>query len=81
MGTWFGRQEPVWPDELRDGLFRQYDRVLSAVRVSLGIASNFADVYRFACFLQNFVDRTTDEITDTDFITTEDSHDHKTFPR
>jgi molybdenum cofactor sulfurtransferase len=71
MGTWFGRQEPVWPDELRDGLFRQYDRVLSAVRVSLGIASNFADVYRFACLLQNFVDRTTDEIAAMDFITIE----------
>jgi molybdenum cofactor sulfurtransferase len=62
MATWFGRAEPVWPDELRDGLLRQHDRVLSAVRVSLGIASNFADVYRFACFLQNFADRTADEI-------------------
>ena len=70
METWFGRAEPVWPDELRDGLIRQHDRVLSAVRVSLGIASNFADIYRFACFLQNFVDRTADEIADIDFITT-----------
>ncbi len=62
MGAWFGREQPVWPDELRDGLFRQHDRVLSAIRVSLGIASNFADVYRFVCFLQDFADRTTDGI-------------------
>jgi molybdenum cofactor sulfurtransferase len=62
MAAWFGRPQPVWPDELHDGLIRQHDRGVSAVRVSLGIASNFADVYRFACFLQNFVDRTTDEI-------------------
>jgi molybdenum cofactor sulfurtransferase len=70
METWFGRSEPVWPDELRDGLIRQHDRVLSAVRVSLGLASNFADIYRFACFLQTFVDRTTHEIADIDLITT-----------
>jgi molybdenum cofactor sulfurtransferase len=62
MAAWFDRPQPVWPDELHDGLIRHHDRGVSAVRVSLGIASNFADVYRFACFLQNFVDRTTDEI-------------------
>jgi molybdenum cofactor sulfurtransferase len=62
LGAWFGRAQPVWPDELHDGLIRQRDGAVSAIRASLGIASNFADVYRFACFLQSFVDRTADEI-------------------
>ena len=32
------------------------------IRISVGVATNFADVYRFMCFLQGFVDRTVDEI-------------------
>ena len=34
----------------------------AAIRISVGVATNFADVYRFMCFLQGFVDRTVDEI-------------------
>ena len=62
MTTWFGRDEPVWPADLRDGLLREHDRVLAAIRISLGVATNFADVYRLMCFLHGFVDRTVDEI-------------------
>ncbi len=29
-----------------------------AVRISLGLASNFRDAYRFLCFAKQFVDRT-----------------------
>ena len=30
-------------------------RPVGAIRVSLGVASNFADVFRFACFVQRLV--------------------------
>ena len=33
--------------------------VPSATRVSVGVASNFADVYRFMCFIQRFAGRRT----------------------
>ena len=36
--------------------------LVAAIRISVGVATNFADVYRFMCFLQGFVDRTVDEI-------------------
>ena len=48
--------------ELRDRLLAEHDVLVGAVRVSVGVATNFADVYRFMCFMQGFVDRTVDEI-------------------
>ena len=68
MAKWFGREEPVWPADLRDGFLRDDDRVLSAIRVSVGVATNFADVYRLLCFLQGFVDRTGDEVGCADVV-------------
>jgi selenocysteine lyase/cysteine desulfurase len=66
---WFGRAEPVWPLDLHEGLRREHGRVLAAVRISVGLATNFADVYRFMCFLEGFVDRTVDEIGRAEFAT------------
>jgi hypothetical protein len=43
--------------------------VVAAVRVSVGVATNFADVYRVMCFLDGLVDRTVDEIARADFVT------------
>ena len=37
------------------------DKSTGAVRVSLGLVSTFADVYRFSEFARGFVDRRTDE--------------------
>ncbi|MBN1781853.1 aminotransferase class V-fold PLP-dependent enzyme [bacterium] len=34
-----------------------------AVRISLGLASNFTDVYRFLCFARQFVNRTVSDFT------------------
>jgi selenocysteine lyase/cysteine desulfurase len=68
MTKWFGREEPVWPLDLREGLLRDHGRVLAAIRISLGVATNFADIYRLMCFLQGFVDRTVDEIECDDFV-------------
>ncbi len=67
MGTWFGRAEPVSFLELRERLLAELGRLVAAVRISVGIASNFADVYRFMCFLQGFTDRSVDEIGRPEF--------------
>ena len=37
-------------------------RVLGALRISVGIASNFADVHRFMQFARTFVDQTADTL-------------------
>jgi selenocysteine lyase/cysteine desulfurase len=62
MTKWFGRAEPMSTAELRQGLLREHARAVAAIRVSVGVATNFADVYRLMCFLDGFVDRTVDEI-------------------
>jgi selenocysteine lyase/cysteine desulfurase len=67
MSKWCGRDEPMSVAELRQGLLREHDRAVAAIRISLGVATNFADVYRFMCFLQGFVDRTVDDIGGEEF--------------
>ena len=62
MTKWFGWASPMSPIELREGLAREHDRTVGAVRISVGLATNFADVHRFMCFLQSFVDRTVDDL-------------------
>ena len=52
------------PADLRAGLLREHGRAVSAIRISVGVATNFSDVRRFMCFLQGFVDRTVDDIGD-----------------
>jgi selenocysteine lyase/cysteine desulfurase len=59
LRPWFGRDQPVTQDELRDGMRAQYGVLPSATRISVGVASNFADVYRFMCFIQRFAGRRT----------------------
>ena len=48
--------------DLRNELLREHDVLVGAIRISVGLATNFADVYRFVCFMQGFVDQTVDEI-------------------
>jgi selenocysteine lyase/cysteine desulfurase len=62
MAKWFGRDAPVSPADLRAGILWELGRVVAAIRISVGVATNFADVYRFMCFLQGFVDRSVDDI-------------------
>jgi selenocysteine lyase/cysteine desulfurase len=62
MARWFGRADAMSFLELRDRLSAEHGHTLSAVRISVGVATNFADVYRFVCFLQGFADRTASEI-------------------
>ena len=65
MSEWFGRSEPMSTAELRQGLLQEHDRAVAAIRVSVGVATNFADVYRLMCFLDGLVDRTVDDIERT----------------
>jgi selenocysteine lyase/cysteine desulfurase len=62
IADYFGNGDGIDFDELRTRLRREHGREVGAVRVSLGMASNFADAYRFVSFLETFVDRTADEI-------------------
>ena len=54
--------------ELRQRLLADHDLLVAAIRVSVGVATNFADVYRFMCFMQGFVDRTVEEIGAVEFV-------------
>jgi selenocysteine lyase/cysteine desulfurase len=62
LTKWFGRAEAVTSTDLRAGLSHEHDRVVSAIRISVGVATTFTDVYRFMSFLQGFADRTVDDI-------------------
>jgi selenocysteine lyase/cysteine desulfurase len=68
MRAWFGRDRPVSFRELRDQLLVERDLLVAAIRISVGLATTFADVYRFMCFMQGFVDRTADEVGRVEFV-------------
>ncbi|MHA6625710.1 aminotransferase class V-fold PLP-dependent enzyme [Pseudonocardia sichuanensis] len=68
MRKWFVRDEPMSFLELRERLYAEHDLLVAAIRISVGIASNFADVYRLMCFLQGFVDKTVDDIGGIEFV-------------
>ena len=68
MRKWFGRGEPVSYLEFRDRIRCDHGQLPSAIRISLGVATIFADVYRFLCFLQGFVNRSVAEIDGDDFV-------------
>ena len=62
MKKWLEGDEPVSYIDLRNTKYRDHDVLVGAIRISVGLATSFADVYRFACFMQRFTDRTVDEI-------------------
>ena len=68
MVKWFDRGEAMSFLELRQQLLVEYDLLVAAIRISVGAPTNFADVYRFMCFVQGFVDRTVDEIGGVEFV-------------
>ncbi len=67
MRQWFGRAESMSYLDLRDRIWIEQGRLPSAIRISVGVATNFADVYRFVCFLQRFVDRSVAEVNQPAF--------------
>lgn len=68
MRGFFGRDDAVSFMDLRREMLDRYDVLVAAIRVSVGVASNFTDVYRLICFLQSFLDRSTDEIGEAEFV-------------
>ena len=67
MRPWFGRGKPLSYLDLRDAIRIEHGRLPSAIRISVGVATNFADAYRFLCFLQGFVDRSVADISQPAF--------------
>ena len=57
MAQAFNRQEPMSFDNFFDWARQEYGRNPSSIRISVGIASNFKDVYRFMNFLASFIDK------------------------
>ncbi len=62
MGQVFSQATPMSFEYFFDWASRMHDRSPSTIRISLGIASNFADIYRFMGFLQGLLDRPSAEI-------------------
>ena len=62
MSGWFGASEPVSFLELRERLSADHGVRVAAIRISVGVASDFSDVFRFLCFMQGFIDRPVAEI-------------------
>jgi molybdenum cofactor sulfurtransferase len=67
MKQWFEGDQPVSFLDLRNTMYRDHDVLVGAIRISVGLATSFADVYRFACFMQRFADRTVDQIARDQF--------------
>lgn len=68
MTPLFGRDAPVSFLDLRQFMLDEHDLLVAGIRVSVGIASNFTDVYRLLCFMQGFLDRTVDDIGRVEFV-------------
>ena len=57
MAQAFNRTEPMSFDYFFDWARNEHGRNPSTIRISVGIATNFADIYRFMNFLASFVDK------------------------
>jgi selenocysteine lyase/cysteine desulfurase len=66
MRRFFRRPHAPSFQELRQEMHARFGRDVSAVRVSVGLASNFADVDAFLRFAAEFLDRTVAEVGDVE---------------
>ena len=62
MLTFFEHGQRVSFMELRKIMQEKFNKSVSAVRVSMGIASNFSDVYHFMRFISGFMNKTADQV-------------------
>ncbi|MGE0812786.1 MAG: aminotransferase class V-fold PLP-dependent enzyme [Vicinamibacterales bacterium] len=62
IGAFFNRSQSMSFDELRLGLRDAYGVEIGAIRASVGIATNGADIQRFLGFLGGFRDRTVADV-------------------
>ena len=67
MAKWFGQREPVAFSDLRERLLIEHGVLVAAIRISVGLASTFADAYRLVSFVGEFVDQTVDDIGAIEF--------------
>ena len=64
----FEDDTPVSFAELRSTMLAEYNMHVSAVRISLGIASNFRDVFRFMAFMESFLNQRVENIGELEFV-------------
>lgn len=64
-------------DEFRMKFAEQHARDIGAVRISVGLVTNFADVFRFLEFAQSFLDKSASDFSsiDTDLVASRISRD------
>jgi len=62
IGSFFHLAEGMSFDQLRDRIRESFGMEVGAIRVSVGLASNFADVESFLAFAESFRDRTVADI-------------------
>ncbi len=68
IAEFFTSGEPLAFEELRSRIRNKYGKEIGALRISVGLASNFADAYRFVDFVRAFLDRTADEVGTIDVV-------------
>jgi molybdenum cofactor sulfurtransferase len=62
MKTFFEDGRSVSFEEMRTTVINKYQKSIGSIRISLGIATTFDDVYALLQFMQGFVDRSNAEI-------------------
>lgn len=62
IGALFSTGRGMTFHELRTAICSRYGKSISAVRVSVGLVSNFGDLYRFLRFAESFRDMTLEDI-------------------
>ena len=67
MRKYFSRARGMSFHELENAIMQEYGKQVSSVRVSVGLATNFSDIYRFLQFVETLKDRSVDEIGETGF--------------
>ncbi len=68
IAAYFGLGEGLTFDELRVKVREKTGKQIGAIRISVGLASTFTDVYRFLDFVRAFLDRTAAEVGTTDIV-------------
>ncbi len=67
IGEYFRDEEGMSFQELRARVRSEHGKEIGAVRISVGLASNFADAFRLAWFMRGFLDRTAAEVGTAEF--------------
>jgi len=62
IAAYFRDESGMSFDELRARVREEHGKEVGAVRISVGVATNFTDVHRFLGFLRGFLDRTAAEV-------------------